>query len=404
MFLLRKTEEFHKGYTTFKFNNDKCFNVFMELIVYNMVVDGDIKIKNVQKFFENLMNAINIISQTYNTEPFKSLSEKYRDEIKGLDEVKDKDGAFYISYLAHRIFDDYFNNGKLRGLFDEVSTVLRNKKQKEKMIKEVKNEGEFPKEESLILPIIWTFNTPDLLDIIKKLDENSDKEFELKYLGLKVYLTIKPSPDVIGYYEPYIFFTSNKPRLGMKLGEISVDPYEIKMIQLNENRDNFILPIIEKICGKLTFKSKTQMKIHNPFEFSNTSYLITALRYTSWALKTSRLSLSEIINFLPFILENLDRPKAFIKAILDAYNKMEKDEIDLDSISNEVKNLGWYNIILPSKPNKVISRSVSKLKKFLDIGVKLGDPIILFVYLFTSIITVYKINGYDYEELFKILV
>ncbi|BDB98352.1 hypothetical protein [Saccharolobus caldissimus] len=377
----------------------------MELIVYNMVVDGEIKVKNVQKFFENLTNAVNIISQTYNTEPFKSLSEKYRDEIKGLDEVKDKDSVVYISYLAHRIFDDYFNNGKLRGLFDEVSTVIRNKKQKEKMIKEIVSEEESAEEESLILPIIWTFKTSEpLLDIIKKLDKNSDKEFELEYLGLKVYLTIKPSPDEIGYYEPYIFFTSNKPRLGIKLGEISVDPYEIRMTQLNENRANFILPIIEKICGKLTLKSKTQMKIHNPFEFSNTSYLITALRYTNWALKTSRLSLSEIINFLPFILENLDRPKAFIKAILDAYNKMEKDGVDLDSISNEVKNLGWYNIILPSKPNKVNNRSISKVKKFFDIGMKLGDPIILFTYLFMSVITVYKINGYEYKELFKILV
>nr|WP_252972950.1 hypothetical protein [Saccharolobus solfataricus] len=47
---------------------------------------------------------------------------------KGLDELERKDGAFYASYLFTKLFDDYFNNGRLKALLEEVKNPISRKK------------------------------------------------------------------------------------------------------------------------------------------------------------------------------------------------------------------------------------------------------------------------------------
>lgn len=49
----------------------------MSVIVYTTVIDGEINVKDQQKFFNNLATAVNIISQSFDMEPLKSLHEKY---------------------------------------------------------------------------------------------------------------------------------------------------------------------------------------------------------------------------------------------------------------------------------------------------------------------------------------
>ncbi|MEM1627548.1 MAG: hypothetical protein QXV69_09870 [Sulfolobaceae archaeon] len=372
----------------------------MQLAVFNMVIDGEINVKDVDKFLNNLIIATETLSQVYNVEPLKSLYEKYRDEVKGLEELKDKDDIFYFSYLANRIFDDYFNNGKLKGLLDEISKLKIDKKQ---LLKEVeKKEGKAEEKGNLTLPVIWYFRTQDLLGLIKKLNASFNKEFESEYLGLKVHVEIKPFQDEIGVYDPFVFFTKNKPRLGIKFGEISVDPYETRILQFSEDRANFILHIVEKVCGKLSLKSKMQVGITDPFKFKNTEYLIRALRYTHWTLRSSKLSLSEVVSYLPIILNIINKPRQFVKSITNFHDKIQEEGVDLDYIKKEIENLGWYSIKLPSRPNRGDDRGIVKLKKFFDLSMKLGDPIILLSYLFTSIIYVYKVNGYEYRQLFEI--
>ncbi|QIW22865.1 hypothetical protein EWF20_00960 [Sulfolobus sp. S-194] len=368
------------------------------IVIYTTVIDGEINVKNQQKFYADLVTAVNIITQSFDKEPLKSLHEKYSDVAKGLEEIKLKDSPLYVSYLSHMVFDDYINNGRLKALVEEVRKLNLHKKIKEY----IKIDEEADEEETFPLPVVWSFKTPDIFSVFKKIDSVSGKEFETEYLGIKVYLTIRPYSDELGYYAPFLFFTKNKPRLGVKFGDISVDPYEIRVLQLNEERIKFVLPFLEKALGKLILKSKTQLEISDVLEFLNADYIIIALRYTHWALKTSKLTLGEVVNYLPFILASVDKPKQFIKDIKDLYHDIEAGGINLDSVKKEVENLGWYNITLPSRPNTQHTREVNKVDELLKIGKKLGDPIMLIVYLYVSIIYVYKINGYDFDNLFKL--
>ncbi|WP_218260601.1 hypothetical protein [Saccharolobus shibatae] len=372
----------------------------MAVAIFNMVIDGEIDVKNVQKFFDNLMMAAETLSRTHTVEPLKSFHERYRDEVKELEELKDKDNIFYFSYLAHKVFDDYFNNGKLKGLLDEISKLKINKKELLKKFEE--NVGEVKEVENLKFPVLWTFKTNNLLSLMKKFNSIQDREFEAEYMGLKVYVTIKPYEGEIGLYDPYVFFTKNRPRLGIRFGEIAIDPYEVRILQLYESREHFILAIVEKICGKLTLKTQTALTITDPLKFKNTAYLTRALRYSHWTLRTSKLSLSEVINYLPFILNSVNKPKQFIKSVMDLHDRIEDEGVDLDYIKKEIETLGWYGIKLPDKPNRREDRGLNKLKELYDLSTKLGDPIVLLTHLLITIIYVYKVNGYKYKQLFVI--
>ncbi|ADB86183.1 hypothetical protein [Saccharolobus islandicus] len=370
----------------------------MAVAIFNMIVDGEINVKNVQKFFDNLMIAAETLSKTHTIEPLKSLYEKYRDEVKELEELKGKDDIFYFSYLVHKVFDDYFNNGKLKGLLDEISKIKIDKKELLKKFEE--NVGEIKEDENLKFPVLWTFKTYDLLSLMKKFNSIQDREFEAEYMGLKVYVTIKPFEGEIGLYDPFVFFTKNRPRLGIRFGEIAIDPYEVRILQLYESREHFILPIVEKTCGKLTLKTKTALTITDPLKFKNTAYLTRALRYSHWTLRTSKLSLSEVINYLPFILNSVNKPKSFIKSVMDLHDRMEEEGVDLDYIKKEIETLGWYGIELPNKPIRREDRGLNKLKELYDLSTKLEDPIVLLTHLLMTIIYVYKVNGYEYKQLF----
>ncbi|MCH4816382.1 MAG: hypothetical protein QXY87_11680 [Saccharolobus sp.] len=372
----------------------------MEVAIFNMVIDGEIDVKNVQKFFDNLMMAAETLSKTHTVEPLKSLHERYRDEVKELEELKDKDNIFYFSYLAHKVFDDYFNNGKLKDLLDEISKLKINKKELLKKLEE--NVGEVKEVENLKFSVLWTFKTNNLLSLMKKFNSIQDREFEAEYMGLKVYVTIKPYEGEIGLYDPYVFFTKNRPRLGIRFGEIAIDPYEVRILQLYESREHFILAIVEKICGKLTLKTQTALTITDPLKFKNTAYLTRALRYSHWTLRTSKLSLSEVINYLSFILNSVNKPKQFIKSVMELHDRIEDEGVDLDYIKKEIETLGWYGIKLPDKPNRREDRGLNKLKELYDLSTKLGDPIVLLTHLLMTIIYVYKVNGYKYKQLFVI--
>ncbi|AAK41717.1 hypothetical protein SULI_11980 [Saccharolobus solfataricus] len=371
----------------------------MSMIVYTTVIDGEINVKNQQKFFSNLATAVNVISQSFDVEPLKSLHEKYSDVTKGLDEVERKDGAFYASYLFHKVFDDYFNNGRLKALLEEVKESNIEKKVKE-VIKRSEEEANDEVDDNL--PVVWSFKTPDIFSVFKKIDSVSGKEFETEYLGIKVYLTIRPYSDELGYYAPFLFFTKNKPRLGVKFGDISVDPYEIRVLQLNEERENFVLTFLEKILGNLTLKSKTRLEIREVSQFSNTEYLLIALRYTHWLLRRTKLTLEKAVNYFPFLLASVDKPVRFVQNIKDLYHRIEKDGVDLDTIRKEIENLGWYNITLPSKVNIQQVKGINKIDELLKIGMKLGNPIMMIVYVGMSIIYVYKVNGYDFDKVLKV--
>ncbi|MBB5254883.1 hypothetical protein HNQ62_002657 [Sulfurisphaera ohwakuensis] len=369
----------------------------MALAIFNMILEGEVNVKNFQKFFSNILAAAEILSQAPTEEPLKSLYEKYAEEVKGLEELKSKDDIFYFSYLAHRLFDDYLNNGKLKSLLEEVDKLKIDKTQLSK-----KEEKEVKDDKKLESPVYWIFKTHDLLGLLRKFNSVRDKEFESEYLGVKVYVTIKPNEEEIDLYDPLIFFTKNKPRLGIKFGEIAVDPYEIKVLQIYESREYFILSMMEKICGKLTLKTKIVPEITNVFTFKHTAFLTRALRYTHWALRTSKLTLSEVVNHLPFLLGSINKPKQFVNEVLKDCNRMQTEGIDWDYIKKEIENLGWYNIKLPNKPSRKEDRSLNRLKDFYDLSEKLGNPIMLIAYLLTSIIFVYEVNGYDYKQLFEI--
>nr|WP_252972949.1 hypothetical protein [Saccharolobus solfataricus] len=201
---------------------------------------------------------------------------------------------------------------------------------------------------------------------------------------------------------PFLFFTKNKPRLGVKFGDISVDPYEIRVLQLNEERENFVLTFLEKILGNLTLKSKTRLEIREVSQFSNTEYLLIALRYTHWLLRRTKLTLEKAVNYFPFLLASVDKPVRFVQNIKDLYHRIEKDGVDLDTIRKEIENLGWYNITLPSKVNIQQVKGINKIDELLKIGMKLGNPIMMRVYVGMSIIYVYKVNGYDFDTVLKV--
>ncbi|WP_054837396.1 hypothetical protein [Metallosphaera hakonensis] len=191
------------------------------------------------------MIAVNTLSQVHDAEPFKSLYEKYHGELKGIDELRDKDPALYASYLFHRMFDDYLNNGKLKGLLDEISKIKLDKKRMISLMG-VKDKVEAENVVESLSYTVWTFETSNPLDLLKKLDSSIDRDIEIGYMGLKVYLVVKPSPDELGSYESYIFFTKNNPRIGVEVGEISIDPYEVTIVLFDEGMKSLMLSIIEK--------------------------------------------------------------------------------------------------------------------------------------------------------------
>lgn len=42
------------------------------------------------------------------------------------------------------------------------------------------------------------------------------------------------------------FFTKNNPRIGVEVGEISIDPYEVTIVLFDEGMKSLMLSIIEK--------------------------------------------------------------------------------------------------------------------------------------------------------------
>ncbi|WP_225968820.1 hypothetical protein [Saccharolobus islandicus] len=66
-------------------------------------------------------------------------------------------------------------------------------------------------------------------------------------------------------------------------------------------------------------------------------------------LRTSKLSLSEMISYLPFLLSGLDKSKDLIKRLKKFHDAVEEGA-NFDLIKKEIENLGWYNIKLSTKP------------------------------------------------------
>ncbi|PVU76568.1 hypothetical protein [Saccharolobus islandicus] len=90
--------------------------------------------------------------------------------------------------------------------------------------------------------------------------------------------------------------------------------------------------------------------IKDPSIFENTIYIIKSLRYSHLVLRTSKLSLSEMISYLPFLLSGLDKSKDLIKTLKKFHDAVEEEGADFDLIKKEIENLGWYNIKLSTKP------------------------------------------------------
>ncbi len=89
--------------------------------------------------------------------------------------------------------------------------------------------------------------------------------------------------------------------------------------------------------------------IKDPSIFENTIYIIKSLRYSYLVLRTSKLSLSEMISYLPFLLSGLDKSKDLIKRLKKFHDAVEEGA-NFDLIKKEIENLGWYNIKLSTKP------------------------------------------------------
>ncbi|WP_016729900.1 hypothetical protein [Saccharolobus islandicus] len=89
--------------------------------------------------------------------------------------------------------------------------------------------------------------------------------------------------------------------------------------------------------------------IKDPSIFENTIYIIKSLRYSHLVLRTSKLSLSEMISYLPFLLSGLDKSKDLIKRLKKFHDAVEEGA-NFDLIKKEIENLGWYNIKLSTKP------------------------------------------------------
>ncbi len=85
--------------------------------------------------------------------------------------------------------------------------------------------------------------------------------------------------------------------------------------------------------------------IKNPSIFENTIYIIKSLRYSHLVLRTSKLSLSEMISYLPFLLSGLDKSKDLIKRLKKFHDAVEEGA-NFDLIKKEIENLGWYIYIL----------------------------------------------------------
>ncbi|BCU68719.1 hypothetical protein [Stygiolobus caldivivus] len=314
----------------------------MSLVIFNIIIDGEVDPEKVQKLIDKMGMVANILSTEFKSEPFKSLHEKYADKVEVPVELKSKDDWFFYFYLLHKLFEDYLKGGGLKGLIEDLNRL---KIKKEEILDTIM--GEDVKEGKSDKPVdelasltVWTYKTPDLLSLLKKFEVNSGKEYEAEYLGLKVYVAIRPDPDELGSYAPYVFLTDNKPRLGLAMGRISIDPYETNVTQLTESRQELVQSVLEEHYEKLTLKSKTEWKGEDIMINQRTYDIVRALRYSRWALKTVKLSFTELVNSLPLLLSTVNDPKSFLKFLREFHDDAEKKGINLDVIKKEVTEMG----------------------------------------------------------------
>lgn len=355
----------------------------MNLVNYRLVIEGNSKIKNTDDFYSALLIGARSLIKRPDTELLKPILEKYKFDIKS--ELREKDPFLFELFLQQKLLYDYLNDGELKGVVEDILSLVKNKKRKEEIVNYVKDSFE-------INPIAANYKIGNISTILKKFNSN-EKEFKEQYYDTYVYL--KVFSHGLPFYEVLVFFSSEKPRLGITLGEIIINPKEITITALNEDKLKLEEIILRKILGKIEIKNKGYVDAY-------TLELISYLRYAYWGLRSSNLSISESISLLPLIFKSVSKPKELIEDSIKAY-KDYRSNINLEKVTQELKDLGWYSIVLSQKIQEN-EKSKIKLNKFFKLGMEIGNVGLLLYSLVLAIQTVYDINGKSLDKIFKELI
>jgi len=98
----------------------------------------------------------------------------------------------------------------------------------------------------------------------------------------------------------------------------------------------------------------------------------------------------------------VSKPKELIEDSIKAY-KDYRSNINLEKVTQELKDLGWYSIVLSQKIQEN-EKSKIKLNKFFKLGMEIGNVGLLLYSLVLAIQTVYDINGKSLDKIFKELI
>ncbi|AWR95267.1 hypothetical protein [Acidianus brierleyi] len=350
---------------------------------YRVIIEGKIEVKNADEFYSALLIGSKVLIEKPNVELLKPILEKY--DLNTKLELKEKDPLFFELYLQQRLLKDYLNDGELKGFVEEILSLIKNKKKKEEIVNSLKASFK-------IDPVAFNYKIRDVLTTLKKFD-SVDREFVEQYYDSSLYLKIISNG--LPFYEVSAFFSNEKPRLGTTLGEIILNPKEITVTAINEDKLKLEENILRKVLGKIEIKSKGHADAY-------TLELISYLRYAYWGLRSSNLSMSESIGLLPIIVKSVNKPKELIEDSIKTYRDF-RNNIDVEKVTQELKDLGWYSIILPQKIQEN-EKSKIKLNKFFKLGTKIGNVGLLLFSLILSIQTVYDMNGKSVDGMLKELI
>ncbi len=351
------------------------------VISYKIAIEGNVKVKNTDEFY----SALSIGAKILITKPNTDLLDFQKYNLNISSELKDKDPLLFEFLVEQKLLKDYVSNGELKEFVEEVLSVIKNKKKKEEIINSIK-------EDPVINPVSVSYKVDNIISTLKKF-KSLETEIKENYYDTPIY--IKIFSNGLPFYEVYLFLTEEKPRIGLTVGEIMVNPKEIISTAINEDKIDLEEMILRKVLGKIVRKNKGPADAY-------TSEFISYLRYTYWGLRSSDLTIGEIIGLLPAIFKAVKKPKELLEETVKAYKDFQNN-INRDKIFQEIKDLGWFNIILPQNIQQN-DKNVKKLNKFFKLGTEIGNVGLLLFSLLITLQTVYEINGVNIDKIFKELV
>ncbi|MFP3400628.1 hypothetical protein [Acidianus sp.] len=314
-----------------------------------------------------------------------------------LNEIRNKDFPMYATYFQQKVLNDYISG---KAYARNTISFLLNKFKDEKEAEKIKEEYEdfildklslkeffkpsSDEEPKYVFPYVWRFYTPNFDETVKKV--TSGKEIVSDYMGLTTYV-ILVSKELFPFFRPYVFLSNSPPRIGLKMGEVLIDPEEIIVTQLNEDRLSFSRKFLEKELGKLESKELSSF-IESKSETSR-RIILSSLRYANWALKKSGISLEDAVHLFVKLRELIDDVERDFQKAID-------NGVDFKEIKEEVKKYGWLNLEVTPAVNPL---ALKKSIRIISIMKEIGDMYFIPYSIVMSAIVSTYVSGKDYKLL-----